>query len=125
MYAGKAPWIDNDETISLRLEQAIIRELVNIALNEMTASISDEKLNKIYQKALENLNINLQKGLASGAMVIKPVSSDAVQYVPQSAFIPIEYDINGKLKKVIFPEIKQISNFEYLIRLEYHSLWMV
>lgn len=122
MYAGKAPWIDNDETISLRLEQAIIRELVNIALNEMTASISDEKLNKIYQKALENLNINLQKGLASGAMVIKPVSSDAVQYVPQSAFIPIEYDINGKLKKVIFPEIKQISNFEYLIRLEYHSL---
>lgn len=122
MYDRKAPWIDNDETISLRLKQAIIRELVNIALNEMTASISDEKLNKIYQKALENLNINLQKGLASGAMVIKPVSSDTVQYVPQSAFIPIEYDINGKLKKVIFPEIKRISNFEYLIRLEYHSL---
>lgn len=39
MYARKAPWIDNDETISLRLEQAIIRELVNIALNEITASI--------------------------------------------------------------------------------------
>lgn len=122
MYSGKASWIDNDEIISLRLEQAIVREFVNITLNEMTASISDKRLDKIYQKAIENLNINLQKGLTSGAMVIKPVNSDTVQYIPQSAFIPIEYDINGKLTKVIFPEIKRISDFEYLIRLEYHSL---
>lgn len=122
MYSGKAPWTDNDEVISLRLEQAIVREFANIALNEMNTSVSDERLNKIYQESLKNLNMNLQKGLALGAMVIKPVSADTVQYVPQSSFIPIEYDINGKLMKVIFPEIKQISDFEYIIRLEYHSL---
>lgn len=122
MYSGKAPWTDNDEIISLRLEQAIVREFSNIALNEMNTSVSDDKLNKIYQKSLENLNINLQKGLALGAMVMKPVSADTVQYVPQSSFIPIEYDINGRLTKVIFPEIKKISDYEYLIRLEYHSL---
>lgn len=122
MYSGKAPWTDSDEVISLRLEQAIVREFANIALNEMDTSVSDERLNKVYQESLKNLNMNLQKGLALGAMVIKPVSADTVQYVPQSSFIPIEYDINGKLMKVIFPEIKQISDFEYIIRLEYHSL---
>lgn len=122
MYSGKAPWTDSDEVISLRLEQAIVREFANIALNEMNTSVSDERLNKVYQESLKNLNMNLQKGLALGAMVIKPVSAYTVQYVPQSSFIPIEYDINGKLMKVIFPEIKQISDFEYIIRLEYHSL---
>lgn len=122
MYFGKAPWTDSDEVISLRLEQAIVREFANIALNEMNTSVSDERLNKVYQESLKNLNMNLQKGLALGAMVIKPVSAYTVQYVPQSSFIPIEYDINGKLMKVIFPEIKQISDFEYIIRLEYHSL---
>lgn len=122
MYAGKANWVDNDEVISLRLEQSITREFANIVLNEMTTSVSSEKLDKIYQNSIENLNEELQRGLATGAFVIKPVSADTVQFVPQSSFIPVEYDVNGKLLKVVFPEIKRVSDFEYLIRLEYHSL---
>lgn len=122
MYAGKAPWIDNKEVISLRLEQAIVRELANISLNEMTVKVSNDSLDGIFQTAVKDLNKHLQRGLATGAMVIKPLGEDKVQYVPQSAFIPIEYDVNGRLIKVIFPEIKQISEQEYLIRLEFHSL---
>lgn len=121
MYSGKASWLSED-VISLRLEQAIVREFANITLNEMTASVTDKRIDKIFKAAIKDINQNLQKGLASGAMIIKPLDGNNVQYIPQTDFIPIEYDVNGRLMKVIFPEIKQISDREYLIRLEYHSL---
>ena len=123
MYSGKAYWIDNKDVFSLRLEQAITREFVNVVINEMTAKVSDDRLNDIFQSAISDLNANLQHGLSSGAMVIKPLGADGkVQYVSQSDFVPIEYDARGKLTKVIFPETKKISDTEYLTRLEYHSL---
>lgn len=123
MYSGKAYWIDNKEVFSLRLEQAITREFVNVVINEMTAKVSDESLDEIFQSATSDLNTNLQHGLCSGAMVIKPLGAgDKVQYVPQSDFVPIEYDARGRLTKVIFPETKKISHTEYLTRLEFHSL---
>lgn len=121
MYSGKASWLSED-VISLRLEQAIVREFANITLNEMTASVTDKRIDEIFKAAIKDINQNLQKGLASGAMVIKPLDGNNVQYIPQTDFIPIEYDVNGRLMKVIFPEIKQVSDREYLIRLEYHSL---
>lgn len=122
MYKGAAPWVDNEDVYSLRLEQAIVREFANIALNEMTLKVSDNKLNGLLQNVAVDLNKHFQRGLATGAMVIKPIDASNVQFVPQSAFIPIEYDVNGRLIKVIFPETKQVSEYEYLIRLEYHSL---
>lgn len=121
MYRGKAPWLSQD-VISLRLEQAVVREFANITLNEMTVSVSEKNIDEIFQSAIENINQNLQKALATGAMVIKPIGKNDVQYVPQTEFIPMEYDVNGRLMKVIFPETKRISEHEYLIRLEYHSL---
>lgn len=123
MYAGKARWTNSHEGVrSLRLEQAIVREFANVTLNEMTVKAKNKRLDELFQTALEKLNINLQKALASGAMVIKPLGGNKVQYVPQSAFIPVEYDVNGRLIKVIFPEVKRISDNDYRIRLEYHSL---
>lgn len=120
MYSGEAQWLDKD-TVSLRLEQGIVREFANITLNEMTASVSNERLNSLFQSAMRNINEHLQAGLATGAMVIKPISETQVQYIPQSAFVPIEYDSSGRLTKVIFPETKQYGN-TYYTRLEYHSL---
>lgn len=123
MYAGKAFWINHEKGIySLRLEQAIVRELSNISTNEMTIKISNKKLDDIFRSSVKNLNLNLQRGLASGAMIIKPLGEDKVQFVPQSQFIPVEYDVNGRLIKVIFPEVKYLGNNDYRIRLEYHSL---
>lgn len=123
MYCGKAPWTDQRKGIhSLRLEQAVVREFANTSINEMSVKVSNDKLNEILKSALKDLNKNLQRGLASGAMVIKPLGGNNVQYVSQSQFIPIEYDVNGKLVKVIFPEVKQIAQSDFRIRLEYHSL---
>ena len=119
MYAGNAA---PKGVHSLRLEHAVVREFANTAINEMTLKVSNDKLDAIMKNALENLNKNLQRGLATGAMIIKPLGTDKVQYVPQSQFIPVEYDVNGRLIKVIFPEIKRMGDNDYRIRLEYHAL---
>lgn len=119
-FAGQAFWL-SDSVISLRLEQAITREFANITLNEMTASVSNDKLQRIFETATEDLNSELQSGLATGAMVIKPLGGDKVQYISANAFVPIEFDARHRLVKVIFPEFKKIGD-NYYTRLEYHNL---
>lgn len=119
-YAGNAIWLD-ENVKSLRLEQAITREFANIVLNEMTAGVSVPKLDQLFKNAIRDLNINLQSGLATGAMIIKPLGMDKVQYVSANSFIPIEFDSRGRLLKVVFPEFKKLNDV-YYTRLEYHSL---
>ena len=119
-YSGKAIWI-NENVKSLRLEQSITREFANIVLNEMTANVTVPRLDTIFQTAIRDLNINLQEGLATGAMVIKPLGEDRVQYVSANAFIPVEYDSRGRLLKVVFPEFKKLNDNYYTL-LEFHDL---
>ena len=87
----------------------------------MTVNISNETLSKLFETATEELNSELQSGLATGAMVIKPLGGDRVQYISANAFVPIEFDAKHRLVKVIFPEFKKIGD-NYYTRLEYHSL---
>lgn len=119
-YSGKAFWLD-ENVCSLHLEQSITREFANIVLNEMTAKVTNDKLNGIFETATRDLNINLQMALATGAFVIKPLGEDKVQYVSANEFIPIEFDSRGRLIKVIFPEFKKLGD-NYYTRLEFHSL---
>ena len=120
MYAGCAPWL-NEGVVSLHLESAICREFSNIVLSEMNAKVSNEKLNDLFCSATRDINIHFQEALATGAMIIKPLGEDKVQFVAQNAFIPVEYNIWGVPVKVIFPEFKQLGD-KYYTRLEYHSL---
>lgn len=122
MYKGEADWVDNDAVHSLRLEQGIVREFANVTLNEMTSKVTVEKLDKIYQKAIQDLNENLQSGLALGAFVIKPLGEDKVEYVTQDNFIPIEFDSRGRLMKVVFVEVKQVKADDIYRRFEYHAV---
>lgn len=120
-YCGDAEWL-NEYVRSLRLEQSVVREFANIALNEMTAKVSNTALDAAFQSAIRDINMHFQSGLATGAMVIKPIgTADKVQYIAANAFIPVEYDARGRLLKVIFPEFKKIGE-RYYTRLEYHDL---
>ena len=122
MYKGEAPWVDDDAVHSLRLEQGIVREFANVCLNEMTSKVTVERLDKIYQAAIKDLNENLQSGLALGAFVIKPLGEDKVEYVTQDNFIPLEFDSRGRLMKVVFVETKQVDKDNFYRRFEYHAL---
>ncbi len=123
MNQGKAPWVvESDYIESLRLEQGICREFANVCLNEMETSVSNEKLNDIYQSAIRDLNENLQSGLALGSFIIKPLGENKVEYVTADKYIPIEFDSRGRLIKVVFIEIKKIKEDSYYFRFEYHKL---
>jgi len=121
MNQGNAPWID-DYVKSLRLEQGICREFANVCLNEMETSVSNEKLNQIYQEAIRDLNENLQSGLALGSFIIKPLGQNKVEYVTADKFIPIEFDSRGRLTNVIFIEVRRENENSYYFRFEQHIL---
>lgn len=121
MNQGNAPWVD-DYVKSLRLEQGICREFSNVCLNEMETSVSNEKLNQIYQDAIKDLNENLQSGLALGSFVIKPLGQNKVEYITADKFIPIEFDSRGRLINVVFIEVKREKEDSYYIRFEQHKL---
>ena len=100
-YSGRALWLDEYHVVSLRLEKSIVREFSNVSLSEMTSSVSYKPLDEIYKKAIRNINTHFQRGLATGAMIIKPLGGSKVQFVSANAFIPVEYDTDGRLIKVI------------------------
>lgn len=121
-YRGKADWVDGGRVISLRLEKAITREFANVSLNEMTLHISDERLDKLCKKALAGgLNRNLQRGLATRGLIIKPLRDNTVQFIAANAYIPLSADVNGRYRDIIFPEIKQADGRWYT-RFERHTL---
>ena len=121
-YRGKADWIDGDRVISLRLEKSITREFANVTLNEMTLKISDKRLDEICKKALAgNLNKNLQRGLATRGLILKPLADNTVQFIAANAYIPLREDVNGRYTDIIFPEFKQIGD-RFYTRLERHTL---
>ena len=68
MLNGDADWI-SDSIVSLGIEDGICREFADCALVEMETSVSNERLDKIYQKNIASLNENLQEGLALGSFV--------------------------------------------------------
>lgn len=121
MYKGMASWVD-EQVHSLRLEQGICREFANVCLNEMQSSVSDERLNTIYQTAIRNLNQNLQSGLAIGSFCIKPIGRNAVEYITADRFMPVEFDTQEKPVKMVFISVKKVGQNSYYLRFEYHSL---
>ncbi len=124
MLVGKAKWCTSDDGItSLGIESEICKEFTNVCLSEMTAKVTgNDKLDEIFQKAIKNLNENLQDGLALGSMVIKPLGNDEVEYIRADNIIPIEYNADGLLKKCAFIQSKKINDKEYYHRVEFHLL---
>lgn len=121
MYRGESKWID-DYVKSLRLEQGICREFSDCALSEIETSVSNDKLNAIYQKCLVMLNENLQSGLALGSFCLKPLGEDKAEFVTADKFVPISFTADGKLESVVFISTKQIKTDSIYRRFELHEL---
>lgn len=122
MLLGQAKWcIENEYISSLKLEQGICREFADVSLNEMEVSVNNDKLNELFTKAIEDLNENLQDGIALGSFIIKPLGEDKVEYITADKFIPIHFDDNGKPDDCLFLQIKPTGD-KYYIRMERHSI---
>lgn len=119
MMNGEAPWI-TDYVKSLKIEAGICREFADAVLVEMETSVSNEKLNKIYQKGIADLNENLQDGLGLGSFVLRPIGAGAVECIPADRIIPISFGDDGKPLDIGFLSVKKIGRMDYYTRFERH-----
>lgn len=119
MLAGNAPWI-TDYVRSLKIESGICREFADAALVELETTLSNAKLNEIYQKCIIGLNENLQEALGLGSFVIKPISENAAEFVTADKFVPIRFSDDGKLLDIAFVTVKRVGVTDYYTKLERH-----
>ena len=121
MLNGQAEWIDGPVK-SLRIESGICREFADSVLVEMESSISNEKLNKSYQKCISDLNENMQDGLGMGSFILRPLGAGLSEFVTADKFIPISFGDDGKPVDVGFLTVKRVGNSDYFTRFERHYL---
>lgn len=119
MLNGQADWI-TDSIVSLGIEEGICREFADCALVEMETSLSNERLDRIYQKNISNLNENIQEGLALGSFVLKPLGEAAAEFVSADKIIPISFGDDGKPKDIAFLTVKKVGDVDYFTRFERH-----
>ena len=119
MLGGKAPWISGNVK-SLRIESGICREFADAVLVEMETSISNEKLDKSYQKGIADLNESFQEGLGLGSFALRPISADSAECIPADRIIPIAFGEDGKPQDIGFLSVKRQGESDYYIRFERH-----
>lgn len=119
MLNGQADWI-TDSLVSLGIEEGICREFADCALVEMETSVSNERLDKIYQKNIASLNENLQEGLALGSLVLKPLGEAGAEFISADKIIPISFGDDGKPIDIAFLTVKKVGDVDYFTRFERH-----
>ncbi len=122
MLNGTAPWVDNENVVSLKIEQGICRELADISLNEMESSVSSEKLDKLYQKNTKDLNEHLQEGLGIGAFILKPLTGGSSECLAADQFVILSFDDDGKPNDILFLTKKRAGENKFYTRTERHYL---
>lgn len=119
MLNGEADWITGS-VVSLGIEAGICREFADCALVEMETNVSNERLDKIYQKNITSLNENLQDGLALGSFVLKPLGGGTAEFVTADKIIPISFGDDGKPNDIAFLTVKKVGDVDYFTRFERH-----
>ena len=119
MLNGQADWI-TDSVVSLGIEEGICREFADCVLVEMETSVSNERLDKIYQKNIVGLNESLQEGLALGSFVLKPLGQTVAEFISADKIIPISLGDDGKPNDIAFLTVKKVGETDYFTRFERH-----
>lgn len=119
MLNGQAGWI-TDSIVSLGIEEGICREFADCVLVEMETGVSNERLDKIYQKNIARLNENLQEGLALGSFALKPLGGTTAEFVAADKIIPISFGDDGNPNDMAFLTVKKVGDTDYFTRFERH-----
>lgn len=119
MLNGEADWI-TDYVESLKIEEGICREFADATLIEMETRISIDSLDKKYQKAIVDLNENMQEGLGLGSFVLKPIGNSGSEFVSADKFVPITFGDDGKPLDIGFLTVKRVGQNDYFTRFERH-----
>lgn len=141
-YVGRPPWIDHDEGVeSLGIAAFICSEIARQITLEMKFAITPldgqpdedgviapsertEFLTAAFQKLVDTLRPQLEKGCAAGGMTIKPYVRDGQIYFdlsPDWAFYPVSFDDEGNISDVIFRD-SFVEGKTFYTRLERHRV---
>lgn len=119
MMNGEADWITG-YVESLKIEEGICREFADATLIEMETRISIDSLDKKYQKAIADLNENMQEGLGLGSFVLKPIGNSGSEFVSADKFVPITFGDDRKPLDIGFLTVKRVGQNDYFTRFERH-----
>ncbi len=128
MYRNKPPWASKDVKC-LNLPAAISSEFARLVTNEARIEISGspraDLINQIIQKKFKkNLRKYIEYASALGGICFKPypsMDSIAIDVVRAGNCYPTEFNSDGEMTGVIFPEFKRRGKKLYT-RLEYQTL---
>lgn len=131
MYKNRAPWVDDDVTsmgipksICQMLEMMVLSELeVEVKGSDAENSLASYMQNIIDEQLFSELDINLEKAMALGGMVIKPyLSNDSIyfDFVLQGDFYPLAFDDDGRITDIAFLD-QFISGSELYTKVERHT----
>lgn len=131
MYKNRAPWVDDDVTsmgipksICQMLQMMVLSELeVEVPGNEAENSLASYMQDIIDEQLFSELDINLEKAMALGGMVIKPyLSNDSIyfDFVLQGDFYPLAFDDDGRITDIAFLD-QFISGSELYTKVERHT----
>ena len=147
MYRGKAPWLHEPthenpvKIVSLGLPAIIASEKARTATLELKSSISDPAtseqdsirrksrayyLDQSYQTLIENIRKELELGIATGGLVIKPYYNKSKEGIAFSfcyadSFYPIAFNSSKEIVEAAFAEQKTVGKNVYT-RIEWHKL---
>lgn len=126
---------DDKSKINDRSVKDILKDDINLHESELVETSERVKfLNETYQaKVVNRLRPNLEYGIATGGMVIKPYvellnqevdghkARINVDFISADNFIPLAFSVNGEITKAAFVQTKVADGATYR-RLEVHTL---
>lgn len=135
MYKNKPPWLTRKKK-SLNLPVLICREMARQILLEVKWTVSAGKdadgeyisnprtefISKEFERVMRELPHNLEHGLASGGLIVKPYVKDqhiCFDWTTAWEYFPISYSDDRRLTDVVLRDV-YVNGNTYYTRLERH-----
>lgn len=119
-YTDKSSWLTK-RVRSMRLPATIARELKRLTLTEASISVADDQLDKSMNAVIKQLRRELDHGIATGGMILKPYYTQngiSVDISPQNHYLPVNFT-DSSCDAAICPETIILGK-NFYTRLECH-----
>ena len=126
LYADEPSWKDCAKGVyTAGIPAAISSELARLVTFEMKSEVNNAEINKIYQRAIDEIRIPVEFGCALGGVLLKPYldsqSRIATQYIRADRFFPLAFDASRNMSQCVLMDQVFVGS-EIYTRLEVHLL---
>ena len=123
IYSGHPDWVDSDNHIkTINFAKSVTSETARLACLDLSIKIDGsaraQYLQKVIDEMFDKIREYVEKGCASGTIVLKPNGIGVDCFDPQR-FLATETDGNGNIRGAIFFDFYTQSDNHYT-RMEYH-----